>query len=61
MERQWEGGSKLAMRGIVVFPVLAQALRAGYQVHERTSEGFTVRTRTPNGWALAVVMLRPTS
>jgi hypothetical protein len=52
-------GRKLAMRGIVVFPSLEQALRAGYQVHERTSEGFSVRTRTPNGWALAVVKLRP--
>src|SRR6266851_9731370 len=50
---------KQTMRGIVVFPSLEQALRAGYQVHERTSEGFFVRTRTANGWALAVVILRP--
>ncbi len=47
------------MTGIVVFHSLEQALRAGYQVYERTSEGFSVRTRTANGWALAVVALRP--
>jgi hypothetical protein len=47
------------MRGIFVFSSLEQALRAGYAVHERTSEGFSVRIRTPNGWALAVVKLRP--
>jgi hypothetical protein len=47
------------MSGIVVFPSLEQALRAGYQVYERTSEGFSVRIRTANGWALAVVTLRP--
>jgi hypothetical protein len=54
------GGWKVAaMRGIVVFRSLGHALRAGYQVYERTSEGFSVRARTANGWALAVVKLRP--
>jgi hypothetical protein len=45
------------MPGIQVFKTLADALRAGYQVYDRTSEGYLVRARTANGWALAVVVL----
>jgi hypothetical protein len=44
--------------GIVVFPSLAAALRAGFEVYDRTAEGYLVRTRTSNGWALALVRLR---
>ncbi len=43
------------MSGLVVFPSLADALRAGFQVYEKTSTGYLVRTRTENGWALAIV------
>ena len=46
------------MAGIVVFPSLAAALRAGFEVYDRTAEGYLVRTRTSNGWALALVRLR---
>ena len=43
------------MPGIQVFKTLADALRAGYQVYDRTSDGYLVRARTANGWAMAVV------
>lgn len=43
------------MQGLVVFKSLADALRAGYQICDRTATGYLVRTRTDAGWALAVV------
>ncbi len=47
------------MSGVMVFNSLAEALRAGYQVYERTNEGYLVRTRTDAGWALALVNCKP--
>lgn len=50
------------MAGIMVFSSIGEALRAGFQVYDRTSYGYLVRTRTPRGWALAVVnVIRPES
>jgi hypothetical protein len=46
------------MPGITVFASLVEALKAGYSVHERTEHGYIVRTRTPSGWALAIVTVR---
>ena len=43
------------MAGLLVFKSLADALRAGFQVYDRTSEGYLVRTKTTNGWAMALV------
>jgi hypothetical protein len=43
------------MAGLMVFTSLADALRAGFQVYDRTSEGYLVRTRTTSGWAMALV------
>jgi hypothetical protein len=43
------------MAGIMVFTSVSAALRAGFQVYDRTSYGYLVRTRTSRGWALAVV------
>jgi hypothetical protein len=40
---------------LVVFRSLPEALRAGYQVYDRTNAGYLVRTRTPQGWGLAIV------
>jgi hypothetical protein len=37
------------------FPSLIAALRAGYQVYDRTANGYLVRTRTATGWAIARV------
>jgi len=43
------------MAGIIVFSSVDEALRAGFQVYDRTSYGYLVRTRTSRGWALAIV------
>jgi len=43
------------MAGLMVFKSLADALRAGFQIYDRTSDGYLVRTRTSNGWAIALV------
>lgn len=45
------------MSGLVVFKSIAEALRAGYHVLDRTPEGYLVRTRTSRGWAMAIVRL----
>jgi hypothetical protein len=42
-------------QGLMVFRTLADALRAGFQVYDRTPNGYLVRTRAAGGWALAVV------
>jgi hypothetical protein len=46
------------MAGLMVFDSLADALRAGFQIYDRTQEGYLVRTLTARGWALAVVSCR---
>jgi hypothetical protein len=43
---------------MLVFHSLPQAIRAGYQIVEPTSNGYLVRIRTAKGWALALVELR---
>jgi hypothetical protein len=43
------------MPGITVFHSLAEAVRAGYQVVDRTSYGYLVRIRLSSGWAMAEV------
>ncbi len=43
------------MAGLLVFKSLADALRAGFQVYDKTADGYLVRTRTMNGWAIALV------
>lgn len=45
------------MAGILVFSSLDEALRAGFEVYDRTDYGYLVRSRTPRGWALALVYL----
>jgi hypothetical protein len=46
------------MQGVMTFPSLSDAIRAGFQVFDRTSDGYLVRTRTSAGWALAIVRVR---
>jgi hypothetical protein len=41
-----------------VFNSLPSALAAGFHIFERTSEGYTMRTRYRDGWALALVRVR---
>jgi hypothetical protein len=48
------------MAGLTVFKSLAEALRAGFEIYDRTAEGYLVRTRTDAGWALALVTCSPT-
>jgi Ca2+-binding EF-hand superfamily protein len=43
------------MTGLLVFKSLADALRAGFQIYDRTQDGYLVRTRTTGGWAIALV------
>lgn len=49
------------MPGIVRFKSVAEALRAGYQVYDKTKDGYLVRTRTAAGWAMAIVECKPSS
>jgi len=46
------------MAGVIAFETLTEAIRAGYQVADRTENGYVVRIRTAAGWAMAVVDLR---
>jgi hypothetical protein len=41
------------MQGLLVFRSLAEALRAGYVICDRTRDGYLMRIRTSNGWAMA--------
>jgi hypothetical protein len=45
------------MAGIVVFTSLGEAIRQGYQVYDRTHDGYLLRIKTPGGWALARAVL----
>lgn len=45
---------------MIVFESLTEALRQGYQVYTRVPDGYLVRTRVRDHWALALVALRPT-
>ena len=40
---------------MLIFHSLADALRQGYRVCDRTATGYLVRTKTRRGWALALV------
>jgi hypothetical protein len=43
------------MLGTMTFNSISSALRAGYQVYDRTEAGFIVRIKTQAGWRLAFV------
>jgi hypothetical protein len=43
---------------MVVFKSLAEAIAHGYEVVDRTGEGYLVRLRTSRGWAMALVDTR---
>jgi hypothetical protein len=44
--------------GILVFRTIGEAQRAGFEVYDRIPEGYLVRMRRGDGWALALVELR---
>jgi hypothetical protein len=58
VNREETGKEEPTMAGLMVFDSLADALRAGFQIYDRTQDGYLVRTRTAQGWALAVVSCR---
>ena len=46
------------MAGVVVFSSLAEALALGYEAYDKTSNGWLVRFRIGNRYALAIVDTR---
>jgi hypothetical protein len=50
--------ARTSMQGIMTFNSIASALRAGYQVCDRTQEGYLARIKTCHGWAMAVVLCK---
>ena len=51
-------GFDTKMAGLVVFRSLSEALKAGFQIYDRTTDGYLVRTRTSTGWAMALVNVK---
>jgi hypothetical protein len=49
------------MRVLRRFSSLAQALRAGFHVYDRTDGGYLMRTRTANGWEFAIADVKAAS
>ena len=45
-------------QGITVFSSIAEALRQGFQIWDRTEYGYLARTRTANGFAFAMVVVK---
>jgi hypothetical protein len=45
------------MTGIIRFHSLAEAIRQGYQIYDKTSTGYLLRIMTPQGWAMALCEL----
>jgi hypothetical protein len=46
------------MQGILVFNTLAEAVASGFEVFDRTADGYLVRKRTDRGWAIALARQR---
>jgi hypothetical protein len=46
------------MQGILIFNTLAEAVASGFEVFDRTTEGYLVRKRTERGWAIALAKQR---
>ena len=49
----------MAQHGVTVFHSLANAIHSGFQVYDKTSEGYLVRRSTGSQWELALVILKP--
>lgn len=48
------------MAGLRIYDTLSAAVREGFTIYDRTTDGYIVRGRTERGWALAFVKF-PTS
>ena len=43
--------------GLTVFTSMGEALRCGYQICGRTTDGYLVRIRSARGWSLGIVVV----
>lgn len=55
----YTGGRTMA--GIMVFDTLAEAVRRGFRIYDRTPDGYVVQRQTESGLALALVVERKPS
>lgn len=46
------------MAGLMIFNKIEDALKAGFQIYDRTADGYLVRTKTDHGWAMAFVKIQ---
>jgi hypothetical protein len=46
------------MQGVMTFSSLVKALECGFQIYERTEEGYLMRKQTPQGWGMALVICK---
>ena len=53
---EYKGKEDADMAGLMVFKSLTEALKYGFQVYDRTKDGYIVRIQTDAGWAMAVVI-----
>lgn len=47
------------MPGMMMFPSLLDALKAGFEIYDRTASAYLVRAHTRAGWAIAFVPTTP--
>lgn len=45
------------MTGIIRFRSLAEAIRQGYEVYDKTDTGYLLRIKTARGWGMALCEL----
>ena len=48
------------MMGTVVFHSVGEALRQGFQIYDKTADGYIARIMTTRGWAMALIDLKQT-
>ena len=49
------------MMGAVVFHSVGEALRQGFQIYDKTADGYIARIMTTRGWAMALIDLKQTA
>ena len=42
-------------QGIMIFKTIEDAIKAGFHMYDKTSDGYIVRTKTDHGMAMALV------
>lgn len=45
-------------QGLLTFSSLSEALKAGYQLFDKTPDGYLVRIKQNAGWAMALVVCK---